>query len=373
MKEQVSKDGAPEKQGGAHQNTSVGAPEASGASHSAGIVVPQNVGGSPSVQNGAGEGAGTADAAEAVQLSGETGETSPNKFIGFLQDILRGAAIGVAFIIPGFSGGSVAAILGIYEKLVGAIADLFKTFRKSILTLLPIAIGMVLGVAALIFPIQWGLAHFPIPTVSLFVGLSLGGLPSITEKLKGRPKWYHFVAFLLPCAVAACMLFLPTASRPEGFLYSQGVGGYLLLVLVGIAGSCALVVPGISGSMLLLIFGYYTPLVEVITVHLLHGADVGKSLLILACAGVGVLVGFFAISVLMKYLLSRFPRGTYFAILGFILGSVVAVYFTTVGNTPAALEYLYRSPWYWVATVALLFVGIALSLLLVWFSKKKKE
>ena len=106
----------------------------------------------------------------------------------FLIDVVRGCAIGVAFIIPGFSGGSVAAILGIYEKLVGAIADIFKDFKKSILTLLPILIGMVCGIVALLFPLEWALGAYPIPTVCIFVGLALGGLPSITDKLGGKIK-----------------------------------------------------------------------------------------------------------------------------------------------------------------------------------------
>lgn len=303
-------------------------------------------------------------------------EETPKKggrALAFLTDILRGVAIGVAFIIPGFSGGSVAALLGIYEKLVGAIADIFKSFKKSFFTLLPIAIGMVLGVAALMFPIQWGLTRFPIPTVTLFVGLSLGGLPSVTERVKGKFRPQYIFAFLIPCAAAACLLFLPTASQPEGFLFRLNFGGYLLLVLVGIVGSCALVVPGISGSMLLLIFGYYTPLVEVITVHLLHGKDVGVSLAVLLCAAVGVVIGFFAVSVLMKYLLKRFPRGTYCAILGFILGSVAAVYVTTVKSTPAELVPLYSNPWYWVVSAVMLLVGAALSYALVWFNRRKTK
>ena len=286
-------------------------------------------------------------------------EKKPNKLVEFLANILRGAAIGIAFIIPGFSGGSVAAILGIYEKLVGSIADIFKKFKESILFLLPILLGMVLGVAALIFPIQWGLAHYPLPTVTLFVGLSLGGLPSITEKVKGKPKWHNAVAFLVPCAAAACLCFLPTGANVD--LFHLRASGYFLLILIGAVGACALVVPGISGSMLLLIFGYYTPLVELVTKNLLKGQNVG------------VLVGFFAISVLMKFLLKKFPRGTYFAILGFIVGSVVAVYFTTVRNTSAALSGLYSSPWYWVVTVLLLFVGIALSYALVWYARKKQN
>ncbi len=291
----------------------------------------------------------------------------------FFANVLRGVAIGVAFIIPGFSGGSVAAILGIYEKLVGSIADLFKKFKESVLFLLPILLGMILGIAALIFPIQWGLANYPIPTVSLFVGLSMGGLPSITDKVKGKPKWHNFAAFALPCAVSACLMFLPTASQPQGFLFNLDAGGYVLLVLIGAVGACALVVPGISGSMLLLIFGYYTPLVELVTKNLLKGQNVGISFAVLACVLAGVLVGFFAISALMKFLLKKFPRGTYFAILGFILGSVAAVYYTTVKNTPQELGFLYSSPWYWIVAAVLLLAGAALSYALVRYARKKQN
>ena len=181
-----------------------------------------------------------------------------NKLVCFLLDILRGVAIGLAFIIPGFSGGSVAAILGIYEKLVGAIADFFKHFKSSFLTLLPIVLGMLLGIAALILPIRWGLENVPIPTVSLFVGLALGGLPSVTGKLKGeppaKPSWKHLLACALSLAAAAALCFLPIGREVD--LFHLNFGGYLLLVLIGIVGSAALVVPGISGSMLLLIFGY---------------------------------------------------------------------------------------------------------------------
>ncbi len=293
-------------------------------------------------------------------------EKQKNPIVEFLLNILRGAAIGVAFIIPGFSGGSVAAILGIYEKLVGSVADLFKHFKSSILFLLPILIGLVLGVAALILPIKWGLEHFPIPTVSLFVGLALGGLPSVTEKVKGRPKWTHIVAILVPLAFAASLCFLPNAGEKD--LLNLNFGGYLLLVLIGAVGACALVVPGISGSMLLLIFGYYTPLVELLTGHLLQGMDVGVSLLVFACAGIGVIAGFFGISVLMKYLLKKFPKGTYFAIIGFIVGSIPAVYASVIRETG---NMLMTDPWYFVAAAALFLVGAALSFTLVYFARKR--
>lgn len=293
-----------------------------------------------------------------------------NKLLSFLCDILRGVAIGIAFIIPGFSGGSVAAILGIYEKLVGAIADIFKHFKSSFMTLLPILIGMFLGVAALILPIQWGLEHYPIPTVSLFVGLALGGLPSVTDKLKGgkKPKWTHLLACMIPLVLAASLSFLPLAGEVD--LFHLNFGGYCLLVLIGIVGSAALVVPGISGSMLLLIFGYYNPIVRLVTENLLHGVNVGVSILVLACLAVGIVVGFFGISVLMKFLLKKFPRGTYFAILGFIVGSIPAVYASTIRETG---NLLFSSLWYWVIAVIMLIVGFALSFAFVLYAKKKNH
>ena len=297
-------------------------------------------------------------------------EKNQNGVKQFFADIARGVAIGIAFIIPGFSGGSVAAILGVYERLVGAIADFFKHFKSSIKTLLPIAIGMIVGVAALIFPIQWGLSHAPIPTVSLFVGLALGGLPSVTDKCGGgKPSWKHFLALFIPLGLAAGLGFLPVGKEVD--LFSLNAGGYFLLLFIGIIGSSALVIPGISGSMLLLIFGYYDPIVNMVTGSLLKGQQVGTCILVLGTLAVGIVAGFFAISVLMKFLLKKFPRGTYFAILGFIVGSIPAVYLSTV-HKYSELSGLYVHAWYWIVSAVLLLVGIALSLILVWFAKYRQ-
>ena len=295
--------------------------------------------------------------------------------LSFLYDILRGVAIGIAFIIPGFSGGSVAAILGVYERLVNAVADLFKQFKKSVITLLPILIGMAIGVAALIYPIQWGLHHYPVPTVTLFVGLALGGIPSIGEKLKGvKFNFKYALALFLPLLAAVALCFLPLAGDVN--LLNLNVGGYLLLVAVGVVASCALVVPGISGSMLLLIFGYYNPVIELVTQNLLQGINIGVSIGALSCLAAGILAGFFAISVLMKWLLKKCPHGTYFSILGFIVGSIPAVYVSTIREansfeTASSLSALYSSPWYWVVAAVFLIVGVALSFTLWWYSKKK--
>ncbi len=286
----------------------------------------------------------------------------------FSLDILRGTAIGAAFIIPGFSGGSVAAILGIYEKLVGAIADIFRDFKRSVITLLPILLGMIAGIVGLLFPLGWALEAYPFPTVCLFVGLAIGGLPSLSGKLSGKILPKNIVACLIPFLFALSLSFIPTGSDVN--LFELNVGGYILLFVIGIIGSTALVVPGISGSMLLLILGYYNPIVDMITDYFFKGREIGKSILVLGCTAFGIAVGFFVISILMKWLLKSFPRGTYFAILGFILGSIPTIYISTAKDSGYTLSTLPTSVFYWIVCVVMLAVGFALSFALVIYSKK---
>lgn len=293
-----------------------------------------------------------------------------NKVKSFLFDVLRGCAIGIAFIIPGFSGGSVAAILGIYEKLVGAIADIFKDFKKSLFTLLPIGIGMVVGIVSLLFPLGWALEAFPFPTVCLFVGLAIGGLPSITDELRGKFKFRNIFACAIPLLLALALSLLPIGNDVD--LFNLDFGGYLLLVVIGLIGSAALVVPGISGSMLLLIFGYYNPIVNMMTDHLLKFKDVGISILVLGLTALGIAVGFFLISILMKWLLKNYPRGTYLAILGFIVGSIPTVYISTAKESGYTLSTLPASPLHWIMCAVMLAVGFAVSFALVKFSKTKE-
>ena len=279
---------------------------------------------------------------------------------GFLRDMLAGFLMGIAFIIPGFSGGSIAAIVGIYEKLICAVTDIFKDFKNSIKTLLPIGIGLVLGAVSLLFPLKLALEAAPLPTVSLFVGLALGGMFSITDRLRGRVSVTNVLALSLPLILAAALCFIPTGADVD--LFALDFGGYVLLFLVGVLGSVALVVPGISGSMLLLILGYYNPIVRLVTDHLLQFKDIGTSVLVLGVTAVGIALGFLIISVVMKWLLKRYPRGTYFAIVGFIVGSIPAVYTSTMGEEGFVLP---TSPWHYVICAVTLAIGFVGALLFV--------
>jgi len=300
----------------------------------------------------------------------------------FLFDLLRGCGIGVAFIIPGFSGGSVAAILGIYEKLIGAIADIFGSFKKSFTTLFPIALGLGLGAVSLLFPLEWALGTIPLPTVSLFVGLTVGCFPTLTEKIKGKILPQNIIAFVLPMLLSLALCFMPIGADKD--LYSLSFGGFVILFLVGILGSSALVIPGISGSMMLLILGYYNPIVSMITGFIktalsalrggeVAGSDITAPILVLATVGGGIVFGFITISMLMKQLFRKCPRGTYFSIIGFIVGSLPTVYVSTVKEAGYTAGTLPTSPLHWIGCVLALVIGAVLSLGLVIYSRKKAK
>ena len=141
-------------------------------------------------------------------------------------------------------------------------------------------------------------------------------------------------------------------------------------MIIGLVGSTALVVPGISGSMLLLIFGYYNPIVNMITDHLLAGKDVGTSFAVLGCTALGIGIGFILISKIMKLLLKNYPRGTHFAILGFIVGSIPAIYMSTAKEAGFTLSTLPTSVLHWIMCIVMLAVGFALSFSLVLYSKR---
>ncbi len=287
----------------------------------------------------------------------------------FLFDVLRGFVIGAGFIIPGFSGGAIAALLGIYEKIVTATADVFKHFKTSVLTLLPIAIGMGVGAVAMLYPLGYAIETFPLPTVSFFVGLTLGGLSPITENVKGKIRVPNVIAFLIPLSTATLLSLLPIGSDVD--LYSLNFGGYMLLILIGVVASASIVIPGISGSMLLLIFGYYIPLKNVITENILKFRNFGTSALVVLFVCIGLGAGIILISKLMKLFFKKFPRGTYIAIIGFILGSIPTIFASVAKDAGYTWSTLPTSPWVWIVSALLLVGGFVGSYLPIRYIKNR--
>ena len=249
----------------------------------------------------------------------------------FLIKTAQGAAIGVAMIIPGVSGGTLAVLMNVYDKLIDAISNLRRDFKNSFFFLLPIILGALVGIAACYFPLKYALKYAPFPTVMLFAGLLAGSCYKVVKDgvYKGF-KPVNIASLLIPLAVVVGICFIPNLGKADLTL-SMPVYGYFLIILIGAVASCALVVPGVSGSMLLLILGYYNSILD--TVSDIRG-NFGHSILVLFLFAVGIVIGFFSIAKLMKLFLNKFPRGTYWAIVGFVIGSLPAIFITYNNNFP---------------------------------------
>ena len=255
----------------------------------------------------------------------------------FLVDIIKGALVGVANIIPGVSGGTMMVSMGIYEKIIGVVNNLFKDLKKSILTLLPIGIGMVLGIAIFSFIIPWCLQVYPLPTSLCFIGLILGGVPSIIapakESLHKEGKSIsvpHIVAFLFFFALAIVMAAMnETQSTSASFELSLGF--MIAIFFVGVVSAATMVVPGVSGSLVLMILGYYEGIMSSISgfiaaVFAWDWALIWYYVGVLAPFGIGVIAGIFAVAKLIEWLFAKFPSVTYCGILGLIVASPIAIF-----------------------------------------------
>ena len=247
-----------------------------------------------------------------------------------IKDILKGMVIGIANIIPGVSGGTMMVAMGIYDKLIHCITHIFKEFKKSVLFLLPIAVGMVIAVVGSSFGIEMLFEKFPMQTNLLFVGLVIGGLPAIWKKVKGKSiRSGHLLVFLVFLAFVVGMAFLGETDGKAADV-SFTLINVLKLFGIGVIASATMVIPGVSGSMVLMLLGYYNTIISAISdfFRALAAFDMDGILVgigILAPFGIGVVIGVLAIAKLIEFIFNKFPLSAYWAIIGLIVASPIAI------------------------------------------------
>jgi len=252
-----------------------------------------------------------------------------------IKSFLKGMVIGIANIIPGVSGGTMMVSMGIYDKLIHCITHLFSEFKKSVLFLLPIAVGMVVAIAASSFGLTYLFDHFPLQTNLLFVGLILGGLPAIWGKVKAESKNTrthagHIIAGILFFGIVVGLAALGEVEGNAADL-SFGVVNVIKLFGVGVIASATMVIPGVSGSMILMLMGFYHPILNAIKDFFTALAALDMEGILAGCSilipfGIGVVAGIFGIAKLVEIIFERFPLYAYWAIIGLIISSPVAIF-----------------------------------------------
>lgn len=251
-----------------------------------------------------------------------------------LKLIFQGMAVGIANIIPGVSGGTMMVAMGLYDKLIHCITHLKSEFKEAVKLLIPIFAGAGIAIIVLSRLFEYLLEVHPIPTNFAFCGLIAGSLPFIFQKVKGHSVTIgKVIPFLIFFAIVILMAVMGETSGAAADV-TFSIVNVVKLFGVGVIAAATMVIPGVSGSMMLMLLGYYDIILATINdaIDALLAFDMGEIFRvvgILAPFGIGVIIGIFVIAKIIEFIFSKAEVHAYYAIIGLILASPIAILLQT--------------------------------------------
>ncbi|MDP2715090.1 DUF368 domain-containing protein [Rheinheimera sp.] len=254
----------------------------------------------------------------------------------YIQWMIKGLAMGAADVVPGVSGGTLAFILGIYERLLAAISSCnlqalgllrrgrFKALWQHIdgTFLLCLFSGILLSIFSLAGVISYLLQHRPIPLWALFTALILTALPHLCRSL----RWNTVRLLLCLCGIVFAVMvgmLTPRELQPASWMF----------FIAGAVAICAMILPGISGSFILLMSGMYAPVLLAVT---------ELQLGVLALFMLGCIIGLLGFSRVLNWLLQHYHDASLALLIGIVIGALYRIW-------PWQLEQQLYLPWQYAA------------------------
>ena len=245
--------------------------------------------------------------------------------------LILGVFIGLAVIIPGVSGSTVAIIFGMYAAMLYAIGNIFNDFKRCLAFLVPIGIGVVAGFLVGFLVIQRFFGDYMFEIVCLFVGLMIGALPAITREIKGERltplrSVLFPVGLLIPIAVGIVSILLTkggNSSANEAYV-NFPLHLFLLYFPLGFVVSATQIIPGLSATAILMACGQFAPILN--SLHLDYILENPQVLGLYAALGLGFLAGLVLISRFFAVMLKKHKGTTFFLVTGLSVGSVISMF-----------------------------------------------
>ena len=277
--------------------------------------------------------------------------------ISWIARVLKGMIIALGFILPGVSGGVLAAILGIYERMIRFLAHIKENFVENVLYFTPVAIGMVLGIAAFSYPVNLLLDNYKVIVLWGFAGAIIGTIPSlIKESVKESDRdRADTVTFWLSFILSG--VFLYSLNGMVGTLPAN----FLSFVLAGALIALGILIPGLSPSNLLLILGLYTPMLTGFKRLDLFGTFLP--------IGIGGALALILFSKAMDYILKHYHSRVYHFIIGIVLSSTLLIVLPQSGNSESIS---YASVSIFTLVLAAFFFGLGIWLG-IWMSQLEEK
>ena len=242
-----------------------------------------------------------------------------------LKLVLIGMAMGVANVIPGVSGGTIAIIFNIYDKLMDCITTNIKLIIKNLNFLLPLGIGVGIGILGLSKIMEILFQNYPQQTFFGFIGIIIGSLPLIYSKaVSGNDKNLSvssIIAFIVTLLLMVLLSFVNADKEAGKVLFTTLTPfSFIALFVSMLIATATMIIPGISGSMILIVMGMYQ------TIYFEAINKMNIPLLIPSVLGgiVGLLLG----AQLIRFLLGKFHQVTYMGIMGLLVGSAYQLFYS---------------------------------------------
>ena len=238
----------------------------------------------------------------------------------WIARVIKGIVIALGFILPGISGGVLAAILGIYERMISFLAHPFKDFKENVLYFIPVAIGMLLGIGLFSYPIEYLLENYQVYVLWSFAGAIIGTVPSLLKEStreSDRDKidlvWFWTTFILSGVGLYAL-----------NFVVGSLSASFASFILAGALLALGVLVPGLSPSNLLLILGLYAPMLTGFKTFDLFGTFFP--------IGIGAGATLIIFSKLMDHALNNYHSRVYHFIIGIVLSSTLLILIPNAGN-----------------------------------------
>lgn len=286
-----------------------------------------------------------------------------------ITKVFKGTLIGLGSILPGVSGGMIAAAFNIYEDLVSALSNIVKTPIKAFLSIWEYLIGIGIGILLGVIVIATVFKAFPIPITLLFIGLILGGIPSLIKDIKNeRKKWFDYLIMIIMIILMISALLLKPGATQDVNLFEYALIGLLIAI--------PLIVPGLSGTMILMSLGLYTGFIDVVYgfINELFKFNISSAFTYvpkLTIMGITVLVSLFIISKLISYVLKKHRISFNMAILGILVVSPINILWSLYLDVDYTESFSKIGPWTIVVSIILLVFGCISAYLMA--NKSRKE
>ena len=247
--------------------------------------------------------------------------------------LILGIFIGLAVIIPGVSGSTIAIIFGLYVGMLYAFGNILNDFKRCFIFLLPIGIGAVVGFLAGFIVIQKVFGIYLFQIICLFVGLMAGAVPALTNELKGAKAsalrvTLMVIGVLIPIAIGVVSIILTgDASESSETFTSFPVWRYILYFPLGFIVSITQIVPGLSATAILMAVGQFGLILN--SLHTDYIFANPQVLGLYASIGLGFVAGLVLISRIFSAILKKHKFTAFFMIVGLSLGSIASMFINT--------------------------------------------